>query len=52
MEYKVLVGASPNLLETVVKLHIELGWSLMGGVSIAESGYGDTSFAQAVTKGD
>ena len=52
MEYKVLVGANPILLENLVKFYINSGWNLLGGASIAKDCYGNMTFAQTVIKGD
>lgn len=52
MEYEVLVGASPNLLETMVNMRINSGWRLIGGASVAMDSYGTKSFLQTVIKGD
>lgn len=52
MEYKVLVGTSPDLLTVIVNIHITFDWRPVGGVSVAVDNCGIKTFSQAVIKGD
>lgn len=46
MKYKILFAGTPYELEQEVNKHLELGWQLVGGVSVARF-----IFAQAVISG-
>ena len=52
MEYKVLVGESPDVLATAVEKHVASGWELVGGVSAYLGTCKHGIFSQAVIKGD
>ena len=52
MEYKVLVGSSPNMLATAVEKYVASGWKLVGGVSASLGSGRNGMFTQAVIKGD
>lgn len=52
MEYKVLVGESPDILATAVEKYVASGWNLVGGVSAYFGSCKHGIFTQAVIKGD
>jgi hypothetical protein len=49
-EYRLIASSTPDMLNGRVCSHLDVGWELYGGPSIASDGSGCKTYIQAVVK--